>query len=122
MTLPGVGKKTVNTRKKLAPGLHGVWEDAPAKFNIAPKKLAIPKDSSLPTINFQGRAVGFRECMFFFGGEIPLKRVKAKSFGKHMFFFQMNCLTCEKVLSPPPKNVSHTVSGPWDIQLYTALL
>ena len=38
------------------------------KFNIAPENRPSQKESSTPTIYFQGRTVSFRECTYFWGG------------------------------------------------------
>ena len=37
------------------------WKGTPWKFNIAPENIPSQKESSLPTIIFQGRAVKLRE-------------------------------------------------------------
>ena len=44
-------------------GSMNVWYTLP-KTNIAPENSTSQKRSSLPTINFQGRTVSFRECIY----------------------------------------------------------
>ena len=48
-------KKAVSQRPRL-------FQSTPLKFNIAPKNRQSQKETDLPTIIFQGRAVKFRGC------------------------------------------------------------